>query len=71
MNNTIKAGLIKLVIQPYIVADDGETLREIPTQPNEISAADLANLPAQIEQDLKALEKQLNSPAKDQKVLKP
>lgn len=35
-----KLRLLKVLVQPVFVADDGETLTEIPTQPVEVPAAE-------------------------------
>jgi hypothetical protein len=60
---SVKVRVVKVIVQPILVADDGETLRELPIQPIEVSAKDWPAYPAeQFAEALVEMEANLNAP---------
>lgn len=57
----IKVRLVKVIVQPIFVADDGENLRELPVSPKDVSASEWATYPAEaFSEAMSALEASLN-----------
>lgn len=57
--------LLKVIVQPVLVMDDGETLTEIPAQAVTVAVADLDALPGRLRDELKLAEIQLNEQAEE------
>jgi hypothetical protein len=53
--------LVKLVVQPTFVIDNGETLEEAPGQAVVVNPADLDNFPAKLRADMAVAEEALNA----------
>jgi hypothetical protein len=47
--------LLKVVVQPVLVKDDGDTLTERVVEVSEVSAKDWPDYPARLEQQIEAL----------------
>jgi hypothetical protein len=53
--------LVKVVVHPIFVVDDGESLSEFPNAATEIPAAEWPDFPARLERDIAEAEAQLNA----------
>lgn len=53
--------VVKLIVQPVLVVDDGEQLAEVQAQPITLAAADLAEFPARFAAELAQQEAALNA----------
>lgn len=62
MNRRLR--LVKVVVQPFYVVDDGDTLTEANAQPLSVAAADWPGLPELLELQRAAREQELNQEAK-------
>lgn len=60
-----KLRLLKVLVHPIFVVDDGETLDEFPNQPSEIPAAEWDEFPARLRADVAEAEQRLNDPQPD------
>lgn len=58
---TQRIRLVKLVVQPHFVIDDGDTLTESVAQPFTVSAADWPTTPDRLEADRLTQEQALNT----------
>lgn len=56
-----KLRLIKVIVHPIFVVDDGENLTEFENGPSEIPAADWPGFPERLKQDIAEAEKQLRA----------
>ena len=52
--------LIKVIVHPIFVVDDGTSLAEFPNSPSEIPAAEWPDFPARLAADIAATEQALN-----------
>jgi hypothetical protein len=57
----IRVRLLKLVVQPVFVVDDGESLKELPAQAATITAADWPQFGDKLERSRATLEREANS----------
>lgn len=61
-----KLRLVKVVVQPVFVIDDGETLTELPVEPVLVSGAEWATyIETRWPQAVHALEQKINAPSSD------
>lgn len=56
----MKLRLVKLVVHPVVVADDGQNLTEVKTEPLTISAAELDSFPQSFRRLLQEQERSLS-----------
>jgi hypothetical protein len=54
-----KLRLVKVIVHPIFVVDDGETLREFPNGPTEIPASEWDRFPEKLKSDIAEVEAQL------------
>lgn len=59
---TKRLRLIKVVVQPSFVVDDGETLQEMHTEPIVVTASDWAAFPERFAESIAEHEARLNAP---------
>lgn len=62
-NGHKKLRLVKVMVQPIIVLDDGETLSEKTVQPIQVSASEWESYPQKMAEELKRTEAELNAEA--------
>ena len=53
--------LVKVVVHPILVVDDGETLTEFRNQPSEVPAAQWPQFPERLKRDIAEAEAQINA----------
>lgn len=60
-----KLRLVKVIVHPIFVVDDGETLREFQNGPSDVPAADWPGFPEKLARDIAEVEKQLAQASPD------
>lgn len=58
-----KLRLVKVVVHPILVVDDGDSLTEFDNQPSVLPASEWAEFPAKLAADIAEVEKALNEPS--------
>lgn len=59
-NGHKKVRLVKVIVQPILVVDDGENLSEQTVQPIHVPAAEWPTYPEKMEDELRRTESELN-----------
>lgn len=60
-----KLRMLKVIVHPILVIDDGKTLREFANQPSVIPANEWEDFPERLKADIAAIERQLANDEND------